>query len=152
MIVSLLIKLAMVALTMGVIFWIGWTVPQPELDTVLAVSEQPPQTSHAEEPVVAAPIPSPIRQAVKPVERSSVGKEVGKLDLNQATERDLEMLPGIGAVLAGRIVKHRQGIGSFTRIEDLREVKGIGKKKFDKIKDLVRVTVRRSAQDGENSA
>lgn len=152
MIVSLLIKLAMVALTMGVIFWIGWTVPQPEPDAVVAVSEQPSQTPHAEEPVVAPPIPSPIRQAVKPVERSSVEKVVGKLNLNQATEKDLELLPGIGAVLAGRIVKHREGIGSFTRVEDLREVKGIGKKKFDKIKDLVRVTVRRLEQDGENSA
>jgi competence protein ComEA len=140
MIVSLLIKLAMVALTMGVIFWIGWTVPQPELDTVLAVSEQPSQTPHAEEPVVGAPIPSPIRQAVKPAERSSVEKEVGKLDLNRATERDLEMLPGIGAVLASRIVKHRRDIGPFNRVEDLRDVKGIGKKKFDKIKNLVQVT------------
>ncbi len=152
MFVSLLVKLAMVALTMGVIFWIGWTVPQPEPDAVLAVPEQPLPMLHAEEPVVAAPIPDPIPPAVKPVERSSVEKVVGKLDLNRATEKDLELLPGIGTVLAGRIVKHRQDIGSFTRVEDLREVKGIGKRKFDKIKGLVRVTVRKSEEDGENSA
>ena len=152
MIVSLLVKLAMVALTMGVIFWIGWTVPRSEPDAVLAVPEQPATMSHAQEPVAAAPIPNPIRPAVKPVERSSVEHTVGKVDLNRATEKDLELLPGIGSVLAGRIVKHRHDIGSFTRVEDLREVKGIGKKKFDKIKDLVRVTVRKSEQDGEDSA
>ncbi|BFU97140.1 MAG: conserved protein of unknown function [Nitrospira sp.] len=140
MIVSLLIKVAMVALTLGVIFWIGWTIPQPESDGVPAASEEVGPTLHAEGPADAVPIPRPIGQTAEPVKRSSVAKTVGKLDLNRATEKELESLPGIGAVLAGRIVRYRQDIGSFNRVEDLRDVKGIGKKKFDKIKNLVQVT------------
>lgn len=152
MIVSLLIKVAMVALTMGVIFWIGWTIPQPESDGVPALSEEINPTLHAEAPYESVPIPRPIGQPTEPVKRASGAKAVGKLDLNRATEKDLESLPGIGAVLAGRIVKYRQDIGSFSRVEDLRDVKGIGKKKFDKIKNLVQVTVWKRQEDGKISA
>jgi len=149
MIVSLLIKCAMVALTMGVIFMIGWTVPRPEPDGAVAPSNEVVQALPVEGPVDAGGTPVPIERNVEPVKRPSVTKAVGKLDLNRATEKDLESLPGIGGVLAGRIVKHRQDIGSFTRVEDLRDVKGIGKKKFDRIKHLVVVTIRQPGGDGK---
>ncbi|MDF0644056.1 MAG: helix-hairpin-helix domain-containing protein [Nitrospira sp.] len=152
MIVSLLVKVVMVALTMGVIFWIGWAVPQPESDSVLALSKEVAPALHAEGPADAGPIPGPIGQTAESMKRSSVPKVAGKVDLNRATEKDLELLPGIGAVLAGRIVKYRQDVGSFSRVEDLRDVKGIGKKKFDKIKNLVQVTVRKPEGDGKISA
>ncbi|SLM49728.1 conserved protein of unknown function [Nitrospira japonica] len=152
MIVSFLIKCAMVALTMGVIFWIGWTLPQPEPDGVRVLPDEAAPALHVEGPVGAAPIPVPITEGAEPVKRTSPTKGVGKIDLNRATEKDLESLPGIGAVLAGRIMKYRQDVGPFSRVEDLRDVKGIGKKKFDRIKNLIQVTIWPPDGDGRVSA
>jgi|UniRef100_A0A7C3WQ51 competence protein ComEA len=56
------------------------------------------------------------------------------IDLNAATQADLEALPGIGPVLAGRIIAHRQSRGPFRRIEDLQQVPGIGPKNLEQIK------------------
>jgi competence protein ComEA len=62
------------------------------------------------------------------------------LDLNRAKAGELEALPGIGAVLAQRVIAVRESLGGFRKIEDLREVKGIGAKKFDQLKLLVTVS------------
>jgi competence protein ComEA len=64
------------------------------------------------------------------------------LDLNRASRQDFERLPGIGPVLAGRIVEYRAAQGAFDDIEQLRHVKGIGNKKFEQIRP--HVAVRRS--------
>jgi competence protein ComEA len=56
------------------------------------------------------------------------------IDLNQATQNDLEALPGIGPVIAGRIIDYRQKHGPFKRIDDLEQVSGIGPKKLAQIK------------------
>ena len=61
------------------------------------------------------------------------------VDLNRATAKELESLPGIGAVLAERVIAYRQSVGRFQSVEDLREVAGIGSKKFDRLKPLVTV-------------
>ncbi|MEX0658270.1 MAG: ComEA family DNA-binding protein [Egibacteraceae bacterium] len=63
----------------------------------------------------------------------------GLLDLNRATPDDLEELPGIGPVLAERIVEHRDTVGGFGAVGDLRDVPGIGEKKFQSIAELVAV-------------
>ena len=63
----------------------------------------------------------------------------GRLDINLADERGLEKLPGIGKSLAGRIVSYRQSKGRFSSVEELKDVKGIGDKLFDRIKDRVSV-------------
>jgi competence protein ComEA len=59
------------------------------------------------------------------------------LDLNRATAEDLDALPGIGPVLAKRIIDYRQGHGPFKKIDDLMEVSGIGRKKLEKLKPYV---------------
>jgi competence protein ComEA len=65
----------------------------------------------------------------------------------------LESLPGVGPVLAGRIIEYRQGIGSFRTVDDLRSVKGIGKKKFERVRDLIYVgTPARPAKEGKTAA
>ncbi|MFC7030854.1 helix-hairpin-helix domain-containing protein [Nonomuraea rubra] len=61
------------------------------------------------------------------------------LDLNSATTDQLEQLPGVGEVLAARITEFRTTRGGFTSIEQLREVTGIGPRKFEEIKPKVRV-------------
>ncbi len=62
-----------------------------------------------------------------------------KIDLNQATLEDLKDLPGIGTSTARRILEFREKNGPFERIEDLMNVRGIGEKKFLKLKDRITV-------------
>ena len=61
------------------------------------------------------------------------------LDLNSASVHELTLLPGIGPVLAQRIIDHRKAIGRFDSVSQLQDVKGIGPKKYADIKDLVTV-------------
>ncbi|MGY1828939.1 ComEA family DNA-binding protein [Geodermatophilus sp. SYSU D01180] len=63
----------------------------------------------------------------------------GPLDLNAATVADLDALPGIGPVLAQRIVDHRGQHGRFTSVEQLDDVPGIGPAVYGELADLVRV-------------
>ena len=69
------------------------------------------------------------------------------VDLNQATPRQLDGLPGIGPVLAGRIVEYRQRKGGFHSVRELRAVSGIGEKRYSALKDLVTVDSAGSAVD-----
>ncbi|MEV0699414.1 ComEA family DNA-binding protein [Saccharopolyspora sp. NPDC050389] len=63
----------------------------------------------------------------------------GKVDLNIATEEELDELPGIGEVTAKRIVQWRTEHGRFDSVEQLKEVGGIGETRFDRLREVVRV-------------
>ena len=56
------------------------------------------------------------------------------IDINKAGKNTFEKLPGIGPKTADKIIFYRGKIGSFTKLEQLLKVKGIGKTKFNKIK------------------
>lgn len=56
------------------------------------------------------------------------------IPLNRATAEDLGGLPGVGPALAGRIIEYRQAHGGFSSLDELKEVKGIKGKTFEKIK------------------
>jgi competence protein ComEA len=60
------------------------------------------------------------------------------LDLNTATLEQLDALPGVGEVTAGRIIAYRSA-HPFTAVDELLEVPGIGQRRFDQLKDLVTV-------------
>ena len=62
-----------------------------------------------------------------------------KININTASASELEKLPGIGEVIAKRIVSHRQQHGPFRRAEHLMMVQGISEKKFRDIQSLVTV-------------
>jgi competence protein ComEA len=61
------------------------------------------------------------------------------VDLNSATVEALIRIPGIGEVMAQRIVDWREEHGPFRRAEDLIKVKGVGEKTFDKLRPYVKV-------------
>jgi len=63
----------------------------------------------------------------------------GKVNINSATASDFEDLPGIGPVLAQKIVDYRDQHGPFRSIQDLMKVTGIGQKKFDSLQAYVTV-------------
>ena len=62
---------------------------------------------------------------------------VGPLNINTIGFYDFQTLPGIGPVLAERILNFRDSIGVFANKEQLLDVSGIGPVKFEKIKDLI---------------
>jgi competence protein ComEA len=66
------------------------------------------------------------------------GAPSAPLDLNTATVEQLDTLPGVGEVTAGRIVAYRTA-HPFTTVDELLEVPGIGQRRYDQLKDLVTV-------------
>lgn len=64
----------------------------------------------------------------------------GRFELNSASEKLLEELPGIGPEKAKRIAETRTKMNGFRTVDDLRNVEGIGEKTFDKIKDILYIS------------
>ena len=62
-----------------------------------------------------------------------------KININSANQTELEKLPGIGSSTALKIINYRKENGKFNTIEDLKNIKGIGDSKFQKIKELIYV-------------
>ncbi|MBB4831703.1 competence protein ComEA [Staphylococcus hominis] len=58
-----------------------------------------------------------------------------KVNLNIANERELLNIPGIGPTKVKEIIKYREKKGQFNKVEDLKQVRGIGGKTFEKLKD-----------------
>src|SRR5713101_7478935 len=85
-------------------------------------------------PASATPAPSPSIATISPVEaeRSHAKEKIalGKIDINTATEKELKMIPGIGPVIATRIIAARP----FRSADDLKKVNGIGDKKYETIR------------------
>ena len=62
-----------------------------------------------------------------------------RLDINEMSAAQLEAIPGIGEMLAKRIVAYREANGPFRTLEEVMNVEGIGEKKLDQIASLVKV-------------
>ena len=136
---SLLFKLTMVALTVGVVWWIGWTVQAPQEIETRHAQGTVEAGGMAPQPLSLSTRPSMIPQAQGGANGRPRPPMPAALDVNRATERDFERLPGIGPVLARRIVEYRETRGTFQDVDELRRVKGIGKKTFERIRAFVAV-------------
>ena len=65
---------------------------------------------------------------------AGAGTTTAPINLSQATEAQLESLDGIGPALAGRILEYRQQHGGFRSLDELKEVSGIGDKRFEALR------------------
>ncbi|MFC4051096.1 helix-hairpin-helix domain-containing protein [Actinomadura syzygii] len=77
--------------------------------------------------------------AAAPSGPNAPGAPTTPIDLNAATADQLDGLPGVGPVLAQRIVAYRTEHGGFRSVDELQEVSGIGSRRFDDLKSMVRV-------------
>ncbi|MBC8507028.1 MAG: helix-hairpin-helix domain-containing protein [Anaerolineales bacterium] len=73
-------------------------------------------------------------------EQSSGTSTFSIVNINTASQAELETLPGIGPVTAEKIIEYRQTRGGFPRIEEIQKVSGIGPATFEKIKDQITVS------------
>jgi competence protein ComEA len=151
---SLAIKLLMLAITAGVLYWaLGTEPPEPERIAQSSVGPETTDRSKVELPAadnsglktgrkdpVLTPTQNPSAPALRtkstviaPARRSVTFP----IDLNTAGREQLLELPGIGDKLAERILAYRKSHGAFRNVEELRKVKGIGKKRMEQVRPLV---------------
>jgi competence protein ComEA len=96
------------------------------------------RVADGEQVVVGAPAPpgeAPGSGAAEPP--APGGTTGGTVDLNSATVAQLDGLPGVGPVTAQRIVDWRTRNGRFSRVDQLREIDGIGERKYAQLRELV---------------
>ena len=71
------------------------------------------------------------------IKNENTEKDSSKININTATLEELDKLPGVGEATANKIISHREENGQFKTIEDIKNVNGIGDKKFEKMKELI---------------
>jgi competence protein ComEA len=113
----------------------GAAAPTPMGDD--AGARDPPIVASA--PIVAAaPVEAPVALPAEPPRRGPASPE-DPVVLNQATQDDLQRLPGIGAKRAQSILQLRAKLGRFKQVEDLMKVRGIGRVTLKRLRPLVRL-------------
>ncbi len=108
------------------------TVQTERTPSVTAEPSEPEQSSDTEngedtEPASEESVETP------PIEPSY------PINLNTALAEELETLPGIGEVLAGRIIAYREEVGGFRSVEEIMDVRGIGQAIFEGLEDFITV-------------
>lgn len=71
------------------------------------------------------------------IKNENTAKDSSKININTATLEELDKLPGVGEATANKIISHREENGQFKTIEDIKNVNGIGDKKFENMKELI---------------
>ena len=67
------------------------------------------------------------------------GEENNLVNINEADIKELDSLPGVGEATATKIINHREENGKFKAIEEIKNVNGIGDKKYENIKDMITI-------------
>ena len=83
----------------------------------------------------AVTVPSPAKKTEAPQTTQDLPQMTqGSLDINRATAKDFERLPGIGPQISARIVAYREQNGAFKSIDDITKVRGIGPKTLERLR------------------
>jgi len=105
-----------------------------------AVEAGPAEITGGDKENITADAKPPDADEIHPPEAAGMPKDSdGRININLASRAELMDLPGIGAVLAERIIEYRKLGGVFAKIEDIQKVSGIGVKKFEAIRDRITV-------------
>lgn len=101
----------------------------------------PPETTLPTVPSTEPPVRSePTKQTEPKKSSSSSEKKVTfPVNINTASKKELDALPGIGETLAQRIIEYRSANGPFSSVDELTKVKGIGAKTLEKLKPYATV-------------
>lgn len=114
----------------------GGPLPKTDLTTVNLAR----RVSDGEQIVVGLPQLAAPELSAGPVGGAPSGPALTeKVDLNRATPEQFDGLPGVGPVTAQRIIEWRSKHGRFTAVEQLREIEGIGERRFGQLKDQVMI-------------
>jgi competence protein ComEA len=124
----------MLASIVGLVLWIGWPTRQDSPADSLRVAAQASTKLNPDHD--AASRHGAGTGVLQPREADRAPQKA-KLDINRATVQELQALPGIGEVLAQRVVEYRGVHGPFKTIEGLMKVKGIGPKRMDQLRSLL---------------
>ena len=90
--------------------------------------------------ILGAGVASAQNSSAPPPSSTPAAATQAPVNLNTATLAQLQTLPGVGRVMAERIIEYREQNGGFKRIEDLMNVRGIGEKNFLTLKPLIVVS------------
>ncbi len=144
MIRSLIIKLGMLTGTVGFLMALSWSGTDHGEELQSVAERRSVSSTRAMASLSGTELgrstnnPS---ESLKPP-TSSASREnqphIKPIDVNRSAAQELEALPGIGPVLAQRIVEHRKRFGAFQSIQDLDRVKGIGNKKIQALRPLIK--------------
>ena len=114
------VMLLFMAFTLGLYIGRNHSVPPVTVSVSPAMQTLPPETTASTEPPT-----EPEKTVTFPI------------DINRADETEFMALPGIGEVLARRILDYREENGPFSHKEELMNVEGIGKKRMEEILELI---------------
>lgn len=76
---------------------------------------------------------------IKEMKTETTQNKDTKVNINTATQAELEKLPGIGPAIATKILEHRKQVGKFNKIEEIKNVNGLGDSKYNDIKEKIKV-------------
>ncbi|MDR4495316.1 MAG: helix-hairpin-helix domain-containing protein [Nitrospirales bacterium] len=157
---SFMIKMGILALGVGWVWLVGF--PSPPSPSVPAETPVFPKASPVHLSVESLSVPPGLKSSpaqsntnrltvlghhASSVQPERVETKTGYLpvlDVNEATQEELERLPGLGTVLAQRILAYRQANGPFHRIEELERIHGIGHKRLQQLRPLIRMTSKKA--------
>ena len=89
--------------------------------------------------LLASCVKLPHRASLSASQFGTLAPSGSRINLNTASAEELEKLPGIGRALAARIVSHRERYGRFRRAEHLLMVRGIGERRFLRLRPFITV-------------